>query len=101
MRPLWDMHRAAILEAWKEIFPATRPRIFWLLEHPQSHDKLCQIEQSRIDKSKTPALKAYPTLADEKAELIRLGLLDDNEIEAEPKAFCFSDFCERYKKVFP
>ena len=97
LRHLWDIHGAAITEAWKAAFPATRPRLFWLLEHRDSYDKLCKIEQARIDKSETPALKASLDLKDAKAELIRLGLLDDDEMGAEPKEFCFSKFCRQYQ----
>ena len=83
-RRLWQEHRDAFLEAWIELFPATRPRLWWVLEHRDIYDRLCATEQERIALSEFPALKAYPDLDEAKQELLMMGELDSDEIYADP-----------------
>lgn len=83
MRAAWMVNRDEILALWTQRHPSTRPRLFWRYEHPASYERLLALEQARIDASDFKARRATcPNPIDEKAELERIGELDDDEKEA-------------------
>jgi len=92
---LYRRHKTEFLRLWKEHCPGTRPKIFWMIEHPESYQRLFDAEMNRI-RAEGSCVFSGIDLMDANNELIRLDELDPDELEAEPKALCFRDLKAAY-----
>jgi hypothetical protein len=96
LKDMWLKAESGIIDVWRRIGPGTRPRTWWLVHYPAEYQQLCSEAGTHPD---YPAMKMYPAASDEYSLLLKLGELVENEVQAEPRACDFNEFCEAYGKA--
>ncbi len=92
LESLWTKYGDGILSVWREVFPATRPAVWWLLNQPEIYARL------KLESIVDGWLHLAPGPEAQRAALADLGELEDGEYLAEPRAFSFKVFLEAYRR---
>lgn len=89
LEPLWETNREFILNAWMELYPATRPPVWWVFDAAETTKTILKL----TDTKRRKAFYGFDPET-QKSALLRLGKLEKHEMDVEPERFVFSHFAK-------